>query len=76
MIGLWCLDEAFSYRLLTSEDPGDIPEGGFKRLTQYPGGCVFDIILKTRLASTTSMRPLHDLCLCTEAVRVGQIPTP
>ena len=27
MIGLCCLDEACSYRLLTSEDPGDIPKG-------------------------------------------------
>ncbi len=46
MIGLWCLDEAYSYKLLTSEDPGDILEGAFKRLTQYPGGYVTDIILK------------------------------
>ncbi len=73
MIGLWCLDEAFSYRLLSSDEPGDVPEGAFKRITQFEGGAVTDNIAKTRLASTTSMRPLHDLCMCTEAVRVGQM---
>jgi hypothetical protein len=73
MIGLWCLDEAYSYKLMSSESAGDIPEGAFKLLTQFPGGCVTDIILKTHLTSTTSMRPLQDLTLCTEAVRVGQM---
>ena len=28
---------------------------------------------KTCLASPTSHRPLHDLCMCTEAVRIGQM---
>ena len=37
------------------------------------GGSVVDYITKTRIVSTTSLRPLHDLCMSTEAVRVGQM---
>ncbi len=73
MIGLWCLDQAFSYKLHSSEHPGDCPPGALKRITQFEHGAVTDIIVKTRLHTTTSMRPLHDLCMCTEAVRVGQM---
>ena len=32
-----------------------------------------DYITNTRLASPCSHRPLHDLAMCTEAVRVGQM---
>ena len=32
-----------------------------------------DFVTKTRLVSSTSLRSLHDLCMCTEAVRVGQM---
>jgi hypothetical protein len=71
MVGLWCIDEAFNYRLLTSDHPGDIPPNSLKRLTQFPGGVCTDLVVKTKLKSTTSLRALHDLCMCTEAVRIG-----
>jgi hypothetical protein len=71
MIGLFCIDECFNYRLLTSDHPGDIPPNCIKRLMHYPGGVCTDLIVKTRLKTTTSMRPIHDLCMCTEAVRIG-----
>ena len=73
MIGLWCLDDAYSYRLLTSAHPGDAPPNALRRTTLYESGAVVDIVTKTRLYSTTSMRPLHDLCMCTEEVRMGQM---
>ena len=38
-----------------------------------PGGEVNDFVTKTLLVSSTNHRPLHDLCMCTEAVRVGQL---
>ena len=39
----------------------------------YGDSCVTDSIVSTRLSSSTSCRPLHDLCMCTEATRVGQM---
>jgi hypothetical protein len=73
MIGLWCLDEQFSYRLISSNHPGDAPQNAMKRITHYTGGQTVDYITKTRLASPKSHRPLHDLAMCSEAVRVGQM---
>ena len=32
-----------------------------------------DYIVTTRMLSPTSLRPMHDLCLSSEAMRVGQI---
>jgi hypothetical protein len=71
MVGLWCIDECFSYRLLTSDHPGDTPPNCIKRLMHFPGGACTDLIVKTKLKSTTSLRALHDLCMCTEATRIG-----
>ncbi len=34
---------------------------------------MYDFITSTRLVSNSSCRPLHDLCMCTEAVRMGQM---
>jgi hypothetical protein len=34
---------------------------------------MYDFVTEERLMSNTSTRPLHDLALCTEAVRVGQM---
>ncbi len=46
MIGLWCLDETYSYKLTTSEHPGDIPPNALKRLTQVDDTVVTDLITK------------------------------
>ena len=73
LIGLWCLDDAFSYKVLSSTHDGDCPPGASTRVFHYQGGEVKDFITKQRLASATSHRPLHDLCMGTEAVRVGQM---
>jgi hypothetical protein len=73
MIGLWCLDESFSYKLFSSDHPDDAPPNALKKITYFPGGAITDYITKTQLTSTTSLRPLHDLAMCTEAVRVGQM---
>jgi len=73
MIGLWCLDETFNYKLTSSDHAGDAPPNALKRIVHHPGGTVTDYITKTKLLSSTSHRPLHDLAMCTEAVRVGQM---
>ena len=73
MIGLWCRDQCYNYKLVTSEHPGDAPVNSLKRIFKFDGGSVTDYIMRTELTTTTSMRPLWDLCMCTEAVRVGQM---
>ena len=73
LIGLWCLDEAVSYKVITSNHDGDCPPGATKRIVHFEGGVTQDFITSTQLLSSTSWRPLHDLALCTEAVRVGQM---
>ena len=73
MIGAWCLDQSVSYTLVTSNHPGDQPVNNLKREFRFEGGSVTDYLVKTKLLCTSSMRPCHDLCMCTEAVRVGQM---
>ena len=73
LIGLWCLDEAYNYKVTSSTYEGDAPPNAHKRTFHYEGGAVHDFVVKTRLANAASHRPLHDLCMCTEAVRMGQM---
>ena len=73
MIGAWMLDECFSYSLISSNHTGDAPKGAMKRIVHYDGGSVTDYITKTQLLSVTTLRPLHDLRMGCEAVRVGQM---
>ena len=73
LIGLWCLDEPVCYTVITSNHDGDCPQGATKRTVHFEGGVTQDFITSTKLLSSTSWRPLHDLALSTEAVRVGQM---
>ena len=75
MIGTWMLDECFGYKLYSSNHAGDAPHGALKKITYYDDGKRFitDYVVKTKILSTTTLRPLHDLCMATEAVRVGQM---
>ena len=73
IVGLWCIDERFVHKLISSNDERDAPEGSLKSTFHYEGGCVMDYLVSTRLVSSSSCRPLHDLCMCTKAARVGQM---
>ena len=73
MQSTWMLDESYSYSLISSHNPNDAPKNALKRVVHYEGGNVVDYITKTHMRSVTTMRPLHDLCMSTEAVRVGQM---
>ena len=73
MIGTWMLDESYSYSLMSSNNSGDAPANALKRVIHYDGGSVIDYVTRTHMRSVTTLRPLHDLCMSTEAVRVGQM---
>ncbi len=74
LIGLWAIDEASMLKVQTSTREDDAPRQGCLTSTfHYDGGYVYDFLTRTKLVSNASCRPLHDLCMCTEAVRVGQM---
>jgi hypothetical protein len=73
-IGIMMLDETYAYKLTSSKDPNDAPLGPevFKRYTHYDGGAIIDWVTKTLLKSTTSYRPIHDMCMGFEAQKLGE----
>ena len=75
LIGLWAIDEATSLKTRTStrEDGRPKTDHCLTSIFEYEGGIVYDFTTRTRLISNASCRPLHDLCMCTEAARVGQM---
>jgi len=76
LIGLWAIDEASLTKVRTSAREDDRPTGEPCLTSVFHYGesqYVFDFMTTTKLVSNSSCRPLHDLCMCTEAVRVGQM---
>ncbi|HSG20437.1 MAG TPA: hypothetical protein VLA31_06670, partial [Burkholderiaceae bacterium] len=74
LIGLLSVDETRSYKLRSSRRDCDAPAGALKQVFHYADGeSVYDFITSDSLLSNVSCRPLHDLALCSEAVRVGQM---
>ena len=74
LIGLWAIDEASAVKVRTSRREDDAPLSGCLTSTfHYEGGYIYDFVTRQKLVTNASCRPLHDLCMCTEAVRVGQM---
>ena len=76
LIGLLSLDETRTFKLRSSRRDSDAPAGCVKQVFHYGAAgehTMYDFVTEERLLSNTSTRPLHDLALCTEAVRVGQM---
>ena len=73
LIGLWCIDESFDYRLSSSTHDNDRPPGATMQTFDYGDGQIIDFVQRTPVVSSGSYRALHDLCMCTEATRVGQM---
>ena len=74
LVGLWAIDEASALKVRTSRQEDDAPLGGCLTSTFHFGDSyVYDFITRQKLVTNASCRPLHDLCMCTEAVRVGQM---
>ena len=72
LIGLWAIDESFDYRCFSSNHDADCPAGALKSTFHFENGSIMDFLVKERLdAGGISNRPLHDLCMCAEHVRVG-----
>eukprot|EP00969_Alexandrium_andersonii_P068541 3023879-Alexandrium_andersonii.AAC.1 len=42
IIGLWCIDGAYNYKVTSSTHEGDAPAGAHKRTFHYEGGAVRD----------------------------------
>lgn len=75
LIGLWAIDEQTSIKVRSSRREDDAPAQGCLTSIFHYGDeqCIYDFVTRTKLLSNASCRPLHDLCMCTEAVRVGQM---
>ena len=72
-VGLLAIDEARSFKLRSSRHDADAPAGSTKHVFHWGDEQIYDFISSETLVSNTSCRPLHDLALCTEATRVGQM---
>ena len=74
LIGLWAVDENYDYRCLSSGHEQDAPKDALKSTFHYKNGLIHDFITKEKLDSGgLSNRPLHDLAMCSEHVRVGSM---
>jgi hypothetical protein len=76
LIGLLSLDETRTYRLRSSRHDSDAPADCVNQVFHYgPAGehTLYDFVTSERLLTNASTRPLHDLALCSEATRVGQM---
>jgi hypothetical protein len=73
LIGLLSIDETKSYKLRSSRHDSDAPAGSVKQVFHYGDETLYDLITADLLISNASTRPLHDLALCSEGTRVGQM---
>jgi hypothetical protein len=76
LIGLLSMDETKTNKVRSSRRDADAPAGAMKQVFHYGANgehIMYNFVSEERLLSNTSTRPLHDLALCTEAVRVGQM---
>ena len=73
MIGTMMLNESFSYKMISSNHDEDAPPDALKRIVYYGTKSITDYVVKTKLLSTTTLRPIHDICMGTEAVRMGMM---
>ncbi len=75
VIGTFTLtDRVYTYRCVTSRCPDDALPHNLKRVVQFSQGrcTIVDYICRTELSTTTTLRPLHDMCMASEHLRVGQ----
>jgi hypothetical protein len=72
LIGLWAIDESFNYKCYSSRHEQDSSPEALKSTFHYDGGQILDFLVKEPLLSgRISNRPLHDLAMCSEHIKVG-----
>ena len=72
MVGLWARDSTHLYHAKTSNDDFD-GKGSHMRQVEYGDGqTICDHIFATKVFGNTSMRPIHDQIMHTEATRMVQ----
>ena len=63
---------AYSYKCLSSTRDDDCPPGALKSVFHYEGGVIHDFVAKELVSNGgISNRPLHDLAMSQEHVRLG-----
>jgi hypothetical protein len=73
MIGLWARDSTHLYHAKTSKDAMDAKGSHMRRQVEYgQGQTICDHIFATKVLSNTTMRPIHDQIMHTEATRMAQ----
>ena len=72
LIGLWCIDQCYVYKCLSSLLDDDCPPGALKSVFLYEGGVINDFVTKELVCNGgISSRPLHDIAMAQEHVRLG-----
>ena len=62
IVGLWCIDETFVYKHVSSSDDRDAPPGSLKCVFHHNGGFTKDYVTTTRLIGSTSPPPARPVC--------------
>ena len=74
LIGLMAIDQAKMFKHNCSLDSSDMPEDAtLQSIVQAGDKLLYNFVTVTRLLSNSSYRPIHDLCLSSEAARVGKL---
>ena len=74
LIGLLALDQSKLYSHHCSTSSEDMPErASLQSILRAGDTTLYDFVTVTNLLGNCSHRPIHDLCLSVEAVRVGQL---
>ena len=73
MVGLWSSTRTHAYSVITSSTPGDCTRSMLRRHFAYGEKSVIDHIHVTSLMDNATMRPIHDMIMHTESVRMAQL---
>ena len=72
LIGLWCLDENYSYKCHSSTREDDCSPGALKNTFHFGSATIYDFIIKEQVSNVgISNRPQHDQAMGQEGVRLG-----
>ncbi len=74
MVGLWATTSSCIYSVVTSSSAMDAEGSMLQRVIKYgKGETTCDFIKATRVLQNSSMRPIHDQIMHTEATRMAQL---